>query len=167
MQKYSFILLCCLLFTACTISYKFNGASIDYSKTKTITINDFPNRASLVNPLLSQQFNEALKDIYTKQTRLKPISKDGDMEISGEITGYYLTPMAIQSDALAAETRLTVTIRVSYTNRKMPSKDFEKTLTAYQNFPSNKLFTEVQDELCKLIIEELTETIYNQTAADW
>jgi len=116
---------------------------------------------------LSQQFNEALKDIYTKQTRLKPVSKDGDMEISGEITGYYLTPMAIQSDALAAETRLTVTIRVSYMNRKMPSKDFERTLTAYQNFPSSKLFTEVQNELCKLIIEELTETIYNQTAADW
>ena len=39
-----------LMVTACSISYKFNGASIDYTKVKTITIKDFPNQASLSTP---------------------------------------------------------------------------------------------------------------------
>jgi hypothetical protein len=167
MKKYTFIIFISLLLVACQIQFKMNGASIDYSKIKTITIVDFPNQAPLVYPPLSQNFNEALKDIYSRQTRLKQVSKDGDLHIEGEITGYTLTPMSVKSNAYASETRLTVTIKVRFTNNADHQQDFETSLTAYQNFDSTKLITDVQDQLLDEIIKELTETIFNKTVANW
>ena len=166
MKKYISITLVIFL-TACSVSYKFSGASIDYSKTKTISVSDFPNRAALVNPLLSQQFSEALRELYTRQTRLRMISSGGDMQLSGEITGYDISHMSMQSDGLAAETKLTVSVRVQYVNVAFPSKDFERTFSAYQVFPSTRMLSEVETQLCQEIIKEITESIFNATAADW
>ena len=101
LMRYRIIFLCILSIlavTACSISYKFNGASIDYTKVKTITIKDFPNQAPLVYPPLSQKFTEALKDIYVRQTRLELVDNNGDLDLEGEITGYELTPMAVKED---------------------------------------------------------------------
>ena len=156
-----------IFFTACTVSYKFSGASIDYSKTKTISVSDFPNRALPVNPMLSQQFSEALRELYSRQTRLRMISSGGDMQLSGEIVGYDISPMSMRSDGLAAETKLTVSVRVQYVNAAFPSKDFEKTFSAYQVFPSTEMFSTVEAQLCREIIKEITENIFNATAADW
>jgi hypothetical protein len=164
------ILLCLLMAlvaTACSISYKFNGASIDYTKIKTISIKDFPNQAALVYPQLSQNFTEALKDIYVRQTRLEMVKDNGDLDLEGEITGYELTPMAVKEDAWSSQTKLTVTIRVRYSNRTNPDEDFEQTFSAYREFDSTKMLQDVQEELCTEIIEELTDQIYNATVANW
>ncbi len=164
------ILLCLLMAlvaTACSISYKFNGASIDYTKIKTISIKDFPNQAALVYPQLSQEFTEALKDIYVRQTRLEMVNDNGDLDLEGEITGYELTPMAVKEDAWSSQTKLTVTIRVRYSNRVNPDEDFEQTFSAYREFDSTRMLQDVQDELCTEIIEELTDQIYNATVANW
>lgn len=164
------ILLCLLLAlvaTACSISYKFNGASIDYTKIKTISIKDFPNHAALVYPQLSQEFTEALKDIYVRQTRLEMVNDNGDLDLEGEITGYELTPMAVKEDAWSSQTKLTVTIRVRYSNRVNPDEDFEQTFSAYREFDSTRMLQDVQSELCTEIIEELTDQIYNATVANW
>jgi len=152
---------------SCLISYKFNGASIDYSKTKSISIAEFPNNAALVNPLLSNALSEGIREIYSRQTRLQLLPKNGDMEVEGEITDYALTPMAISADSYAAETKLTLTIRVRFTNNKAPEENFEKTYSAFQTFNSSRLLTEVQDELCAIMITELAENIYNDTVARW
>jgi hypothetical protein len=167
--KGTFLLLIVLLFTfsGCTISYKFNGASIDYTKTRSISIADFPNTAELVHPPLSQEFSEKLRDVYTKQTRLQVLKKGGDMHLEGEITGYQLTPMAISADTYASETKLTITIKVRFTNNKNPNEDFEKTYSAYQTFDSNLMLNDVQDELLKTMIDEITDNIYNDTVARW
>jgi hypothetical protein len=164
------ILLCLLMAlvaTACSISYKFNGASIDYTKIKTISIKDFPNQAALVYPQLSQNFTEALKDIYVRQTRLEMVKDNGDLDLEGEITGYELTPMAVKEDAWSSQTKLTVTIRVRYSNRTNPDEDFEQTFSAYREFDSTRMLQDVQEELCTEIIEELTDQIYNATVANW
>ena len=167
--KGPFLLLAVLIFdfSSCTISYKFNGASIDYSKTRSISIADFPNTAELVHPPLSQEFSEKLRDVYTKQTRLQVLKKAGDMHLEGEITGYQLTPMAISADTYASETKLTITIKVRFTNNKNPTEDFEKTYSAYQTFDSNLMLNDVQDELLKTMIDEITDNIYNDTVARW
>ena len=167
--KGAFLLLAVLIFalSGCTISYKFNGASIDYTKTRSISIADFPNTAELVHPPLSQEFSEKLRDVYTKQTRLQVLKRGGDMHIEGEITGYVLTPMAISADTYASETKLTVTIKVRFTNNKNPNDDFEKTYSAYQTFDSNLMLNDVQDELLKTMIDEITDNIYNDTVAKW
>ena len=152
---------------SCLLSYKFNGASIDYTKTKSISIADFPNNAALVNPNLSNALSEGIRDIYSRQTRLMMLPKNGDMELEGEIIDYTLTPMAISADTYAAETKLTLTIRVRFTNNKAPEENFEKTYSAFQTFSSTRLLTEVQDDLCAAMIIELSENIYNDTVARW
>ena len=156
-----------LVLTACSISYKFNGASIDYTKVKTITIKDFPNQAPLVYPQLSQEFTEALKDIYIRQTRLQLVNDNGDLELEGEITGYQLTPMAVKEDAWSSQTELTITVRVRYSNRTNPDEDFEQTFSAYQEFDATRMLQDVEPEYVPLIIEEIVDQIYNATVANW
>ena len=156
-----------LLLCGCSISYRFNGASIDYAKTQTITIADFPNHAALVNPALSNDLSEGMRDIFSRQTRLEIVPQGGDLEIEGEITGYTLTPMAVAADSYAAETKLTITIKVRFTNRVVPEESFERTYSAYQTFDASRLLTDVQDELCATMITELTEHVFNDTVAKW
>ena len=163
---YLFLVLSVIM-AGCTISYKFNGASIDYTKVKTISIKDFPNQAPLVCPPLSQQFTEGVKDIYVRQTRLSLVRDNGDLQLEGEITGYDLTPMAVKEDAYSSKTKLTITVKVRYTNRTNADEDFEQSFSAYREFDSNVMLQDVQDQLCSEIIEELADQIYNSTVANW
>ena len=151
----------------CSISYKFNGASIDYSKTRSISVADFPNNAALVYAPLSNNLNDAIRDIYQRQTRLEVLRRGGNLELEGEITGYTLTPMAVSADSYAAETKLTLTVRVRFTNNVAPEESFEKTYSAYQTFDSSRMLNDVQDELCNTMITEIAESIYNDTVAKW
>jgi len=166
-MKILFVSIISLLFVSCSISYKFNGSSIDYTKTKTLSISDFPNAAELVYPPLSQEFSEALRDSYTKQTRLQLLKKEGDLHLEGEITGYQLTPLAISADSYASQTKLTLTIKVRFTNYKNPEEDFEKSYTSFQTFDSNLILTNVQDALNKQMITDIVDNIYNDTVAKW
>ena len=161
------VCLCLLIATACSISYKFNGASIDYTKVKTIMISDFTNQASYVNPTLAPEFTEELKDIYIRQTRLEQVTSNGDLALEGEVTGYDFTPMAVKEDALASQTRLTITVRVRYMNNTNPDEDFEQSFSAYREFDATRMLQDVQAELCTEIIDELTDQIYNATVANW
>lgn len=161
------VVLVATMLGACSISYKMNGASIDYTKTRTISITDFPITSELVYMPLSQQFSEKLRDVYAKQTRLQILRRGGDMHLEGEINGYQLSPVAIGADAFASQTKLTVSIAVRFTNAKSPEEDFEKTYTAFEIFDSNLMLNDVQDELLKKIIETITDQIYNETVAKW
>jgi|YelNatPaOPRAMG01_1025707.scaffolds.fasta_scaffold00634_31 hypothetical protein len=161
------LLLMVLTMVSCSISYKFNGSSIDYSKIKTITIANFPNNAPLVYPPLAQNFNDALQNIFAQRTRLQPVSRNGDLQIDGEITGYDLTPLAIQTSGLAGETRLTLTIKVHFVNTKNEKENFDTSFSASQTFSSSLMLNQVQDQLLEVMIKELVEDIYNQTVAKW
>ena len=161
------VCLCLLIATACSISYKFNGASIDYTKVKTIMISDFTNQASYVNPTLAPEFTEELKDIYIRQTRLEQVTSNGDLALEGEVTGYDFTPMAVKEDALASQTRLTITVRVRYMNNTNPDEDFEQSFSAYREFDSNLMLQQVESSLCAEIIEEIVDQVYNATVANW
>lgn len=156
-----------MVLSGCAISYKFNGASIDYATTKTISIADFPNMAAMVYAPLSQELSEGIRDLFARQTRLEILRKGGQLELEGEITDYAISAMAIAADSYAAETKLTITVRVRFTNNIEPSESFEKTYSAYQTFDSNKLLTDVQEELCAIMITEISESIYNDTVAKW
>ena len=161
------VCLCLLIATACSISYKFNGASIDYTKVRTIMISDFTNQASYVNPTLAPEFTEELKDIYIRQTRLEQVTSNGDLALEGEVTGYDFTPMAVKEDALASQTRLTITVRVRYMNNTNPDEDFEQSFSAYREFDSNLMVQQVESSLCAEIIEEIVDQVYNATVANW
>lgn len=167
--NYKHILLLTLLLVvqACSVSYKFNGASINYQTTKSISIADFPNNAALVYPQLSNMLSETIRDQYVRQTRLQVLTKGGNLELEGEIVGYELTPMAISADSYASETKLTLTVKVSFTNNVAPEESFERTYSAFQVFDATKLLTDVQEELCNTMVAEIAENIYNDTVARW
>lgn len=165
MKKFIAILL--VMLSSCTISYKFNGASIDYNKIKTISVSDFPIKAALIYPPLSQVFTDALKNIYIQQTRLNMVKNNGDLQVEGEITRYDLSPQAVTENAYASQTRLTIGVKVRYTNTKEPQFDLDQEFTAYRDFSSTRMLTDVQDELIKEISDELVDLIFNATVANW
>ena len=167
MKKSFLYVFLALLLNSCSLSYKFNGASIDYNLTKTILISDFPNQAPLVYPPLEQRFNEELKDLFTRNTRLQFVRQNADIEMEGEIVGYELTPLAVQEDSFASETRLTLTIRMRYRNNKVEGQDKEETISAYRNFPADRMLTDVQDQLITELIKEIVDQIFNSTMSNW
>ena len=167
MKKILIVIVAVMALVSCTVSYKFNGASIDYTKTKTITIDDFPIRTPLVYTPLGITFNEGLKDIFTRQTRLNFVKTGGDLQLEGEITEYNVTPQAVKQDAYASETRLTVGVKVRFTNLNKPDEDFERSFSAYRDFPATSMLTDVQDELISEMVTEITESIFNATVANW
>jgi hypothetical protein len=167
LHKTGLLWIVCVICLSCSISYKFNGASIDYTKVSSISIKDFPNMAALVYPPLSQKFTEELKDKYTRQTKLKILRENGDLNLEGEIINYTLTPQAVKEDAYASQTRLSITIRVRYTNNTNPEEDFEQTFSAYQDFSNENTIEQVQEQLSQEIIKEIIDQIFNQTVANW
>jgi hypothetical protein len=123
--------------------------------------------ASLVYPPLSQKFTEELKDKYTRQTKLRILRENGDLDLEGEIVNYSLTPQAVKEDAYASQTRLTITIRARYTNTTNSEEDFEQTFSAYQDFSNDNTIEQVQEQLSQEIIKEIIDQIFNQTVANW
>lgn len=157
----------CVMLCGCIPSYKFNGSAINYDIYKTIDIGEFPIRAALVYPPLQQTFENKLLDAVTRQTRLQEVDGRADLEMTGEITGYSLSPQAVGEDAYATETRLTITVRVKYSDLKNPANDVDQTFSAYRQFSSSLLLTDVQDDLCEQISSELVDLIFNATLGNW
>lgn len=152
--------------TACGI-YSFVGTSIA-EDVNTITVSYIENRAMRVNPSLSNTLTEALNDKYTKFTRLSLMPSDGDLEVGGEITGYDTRSLGITADEVAAKTRLTVTVKIYYINRKHPEEDFEnKSFSAYEDFDSNLMLDQVESQLCEEIVKKIVDDIFNATVANW
>ena len=156
-----------MMLCGCSISYKFNGANINYQTTHSISIADFPNNAAMVNPTLSPNLTEAIRDLFQRQTRLQILSKGGDLELEGEIVGYDISQGAISVDNYASENKLTIRVAVHFTNNIYPEESFDKTYSASQTYDASRLLTDVQDELCNIIITEISENIYNDTVAKW
>ncbi len=155
-----------LPFSSCKMSYSFTGINIDPS-VKTFTVYYIPNRAQLVNPNLSQQLTDAMIDKINKQTSLQMLQEDGDLEFEGSITGYNVKPMNIKEGDMAAQNRLTVTVKIKFTNNKEHSDDWEKTFSAYVDYDSNSLLTDVEDSLMEEILTQLTDDIFNASIANW
>lgn len=171
-RKSSLVFLYILLFLiagivdSCKISYSFTGANIS-PDVKTFSVYYFPNRARLVNPLLSQLFTEALREKLQRQTSLNETAENGDLIFEGQITGYDVRPMSIQKDDMAALNRLTISVSVRYTNNTDNEQSTERTFSAFEDFDSTSSLSDVEDGLVPEIINKLTEDIFNATLANW
>ena len=150
------------------ISYKFNGAAIDYSRYKTVSFASFPIRAALVYPPLQQVFQNKLQDMISQQTRLQQVDNpNSDVRFEGEITSYNLSPQAVGENAYATRTRLSISVRVRYIDNVNNALSNDITVSAYRDFDSNQLLIDVQDQLCEEISTELVDLIFNQTLGNW
>ena len=146
--------------------YSFTGTSIQ-PDIHTITIDFFEYTAQRVNPSLSNELTEAIRTQFRKMTKLEQVDLDGDLEISGSITDYDVRASAVTADEVAAQNRLTVTIKIEFTNRKYPEDDFEKTFSGYADYDSTQSIDAVESSLCAEIIEKLVDDIFNATVANW
>ncbi|HIY87411.1 MAG TPA: hypothetical protein H9824_01745 [Candidatus Bacteroides pullicola] len=164
------IALCAMPFlvTSCKIQLGLAPiTSIDYSKVKTISIAEFQNQSEYVYAPLAIQFNQELKDMFIQQTRLQLVNSGGDLELDGEITGYNQYNQGVDASGYSSEVKLTLTVNVRYVNNTNHEEDFEQTFTAFQTYESTQLLTAVQDQLIPLMIEDITEQIFNSTVANW
>jgi hypothetical protein len=169
MMKIRIQILFILLLTAisgCKVNYSFTGGNID-PKIKTISILFFPNNATIVQPTLSQSFTEALRDKFSSQTKLLMISKGGDLNIEGSITGYSVQPVAIQGNETAAMNRLTITVSVKFTNKLDEKQNFEQAFSRFEDYLSSQNLSAVEATLIKDINEALVEDIFNKAVVNW
>ena len=153
--------------TACRVSYKLNGASIDYTKTPTIQIADFPIRSSSVWGPMGPMFNNQLKDEYASHTKLIQVKRNGDMKIEGEITQYTQRNKSVAADGRSAQTELSITVNVRFTNNSNHDEDFERQFTASKSYETTRSLNSVQEELVTQMVKDLAEQIFNATVANW
>ena len=151
--------------SACGI-YSFSGTSIK-PDVKTITINYLEYKAMKVNPSLSNDLTEAIRNQFRRMTRLEQVDMDGDMELSGQITGYDISTAAVTANEVAARNKLTVTVKIQFSDKKHPEEDFDKSFSAYSEYDSNNTIDAVESSLCAEIIEKLVEDIFNASVAQW
>lgn len=156
-----------LIITACSVSYKFNGASIDYSKTKTIQIVDFPIRSSYVWGPMGPMFNNQLKDEFASHTKLIQVKRNGDLKIEGEITRYEQRNKSVTAEGSSSMVELSMTVNVRYTNNKNHEQDFEQQFTAQQSFDSKLQLNSVQEGLVQEMVKDIVQQIFNATVANW
>lgn len=156
-----------LMIVSCTVSYKFNGSSINYNLVKTITIETFPIQSDYVYAPLGTTFNEQLQDIFIRQTRLQLVPRNGDLMISGAIVRYNQINQAVKADGYSSETQLRIEVKVNFVNNTNHSQDFEQTFSAQQNYDSSLPLNSVQDELIAKMVKDITEQIFNATVANW
>lgn len=146
--------------------YSFSGTSIQ-PDVKSLSVEYFENKALKVNPSLSSSLSDALIEKYRKLTRLDILSEMGDMNVAGEIVNYDTKPMAVTKDEQASQNRLTIVVKIYFTNKLHPEEDFEKTFSAYADYDANEMLDAVEETLCEEIIEKLVEDIFNATVANW
>ena len=155
------------LLSSCSISYKFNGASIDYTKTKTIQIADFPIRSAYVWGPMASIFNNQLKDQYANHTKLTQVKRNGDLKLEGEITKYEQRNKSVSAEGHSAQVELSMTVNVRFTNNVNHNDDFEQQFTATQSYDSNLSLNSVQEELVTQMVKDITDQIFNATVANW
>jgi len=157
------------LFAAAVVScgiYSFTGTNIQ-SDVKTITIPYVEYKALRVNPSLSNELTEALQEKFRKLTSLEQVDVDGDLELACEVTDYKVEPRAVTAGEFAAQNRLTITVKIAFSNRKHPEEDVNQSFSGYEDYDSNNSLDQVESDLCTTIVEKIVEDIFNATVAQW
>jgi predicted porin len=154
-----------ILLYGCKIKYSFSGAST--VGLNTVSIQTFQNRASLVQPGLTQIITDALIDKCKAQTSLKMVNGISDASFEGEITDYNTRPLTVAADAQAATNRFTITVKVKFTNAIEPSLSYEQSFSRYEDYNSNLDLSQVEKDLSDKIIDLLVEDIFNKAFVNW
>lgn len=147
-------------------AYSFTGGNTGIAKT--IQVDFFPNQAPLIEPTLSQEFTQNLRDLFTRQTNLTLVNSNGDLHFSGEIIDYRITPMSATANQTAAQNRLTISVNVIYENKLEEKDNFEKRFSFYYDYgATQQLSGGVLDTALKEILERITQDVFNASVAKW
>lgn len=167
MKRLLFIFCICLfVLCGCSGGYSFTGASIS-PETKTFRVENFLNRASIVQPILASELTYSMINKIRSGTSLEETDGEADVTFKGTITGYNVTPVAISSNDKAAKNRLTITVKVTYKNKQDSKSNFETTFSRYKEYDSSLSLSNVEEELIKEINEELVDDIFTKAFVNW
>ncbi len=162
----SVLIICEFIFlSGCKVSYSFSGASTE--GLKSVSVQYFQNRASLVQPGLSQNLTDALIDKCKAQTSLSVVNGLGDVNFEGEIADYNTRPLTVSADATAATNRFTISVKVKFTNAVDPDLSFEQSFSRYEDYDSSLDLSQVEAELSEKIIGMIVEDIFNRAFVNW
>ena len=153
-----------MFFSGCGI-YSFSGVNL--GNAKTVSFSYFDNTAKIVNPNLSQKFYDEMFDRFVSQTPLDYIQRDGDITFKGRIVGYDIKPIDIKAGETAAYNRLTVSVKIEYTNFTNPKQNSEKTYSWYSDFETSKNLSDVEDELSDEIVKKIVDDLFNSSVVNW
>lgn len=168
MKRYIILLsVLTVILTACSVSYKLSGTSIDYTKTKSISMDKFPIRSNYVWSPMEAMFYNSLSDAYARKTKLTVLKRDGDLQLAGEIVEYSQTNKSISSEGYSAQVQLKMTVNVRFTNTKNHDEDFEQRFSATTEYESTMQLVNVQDQLVQEMIDNIVDQIFNATVANW
>lgn len=156
-----------MVVVSCSVSYKLNGASINYDQVKSIQFSDFPIRSAYVWAPMHAMFNNELQDIYSRQTKLQQVKRNGDLQISGEIVDYSQFNKSVSASGYSSQVQLKLTVNVRFVNNKKHTDDFERKFTANTEYDASQQLMSVQEELVTQMIKDITEQIFNATVANW
>lgn len=157
----------CIALTACSISYKFTGTSINYDIVKTISLDKFPVRSAYVWAPMEGMFYNSMSDAFAQKTKLTVTKRNGDLQLSGEITEYSQTNKSVSADGYSAQTQLKMTVNVRFVNTKKHDEDFERTFSATTQYDSSQSLASVQETLVQEMIDDIIDQIFNATVANW
>ncbi len=166
--RFSLLLAALLAASSCgvAVKYSLSGASIP-PDAKTFSVAYFPNNATMVSPILSSTMTDALVDMFTRRTRLMQVEEGGDFAFEGEIVNYTSVTASVSSDDYALLNRLTITVKVRFTNAVDEKASWNRTFSAYEDYDSTKLLTEVEGELIPQIVDKIVTDIFQASASNW
>ena len=166
MKKLSLFVILAIVSVSCG-TVRFNMSGADIGNAKTCQVNYFDNRADIVNPRLSAEMTDALKDKIQSSTSLKLVNSSADVMFEGEITGYSVQPQQVTASGVAAKDRLTVTVKVRFTNELDPDKNYDRSFSRFQEYTGGTSLSSVESQLVEDILKELMEDIFNEAFASW
>lgn len=155
----------CVL-AACKVTYSLSGASIP-ADARTVSIPYFPNNATLVSPTLSSTLTDELQTRFMNQTKLQLVPENGDLAFQGEITNYTVMPVAVTSDDMAAMNRLTITVKVKFTNNIDPTFNYDQSFSAFQEYSSSLDLSTAESSLIPELVTQLVDDIFNAAVSNW
>lgn len=165
----SLIILCVshlFILNACKINYSFTGADIP-ADANTFSVQQFQIATPQAAPDYGLILSEAMKDLMLAQTRLDLADKRGDLQFEGVITGYQIGNAAVSSEEFTSLNRLTISVKVKYTNTIEKDKSFEKSFSRFVDYDSQQNFTDIEAELIEDINSQLTQEIFDASLGAW
>ncbi|MBP5582363.1 MAG: LptE family protein [Bacteroidales bacterium] len=160
---YIIILVCTV---GCSVNYSLSGASIS-PDVKTFSVSYIANHAANKQATLSDVFTEGLKDKFRSDAGLSLVSSGADLQFSGNITDYTTSYQGVTASQLAAQTRLTIAVKIKFVNKNDEKQNYEKRFSAYRDFDATESLSNVEDALIAEISEEIIESIFMESVANW
>ena len=152
------------------MAINFTGGRLPPDKYKSIVIGNFLRDISDGPANISIDFTERIRDYFQRNTPLTLVPINGDVEMQGSISGYNVTPVSPsggQQFQGAQQQRLTITVRVEYTDYVDDRNSFTTPFSFFQDFEADQTLADVEDELIETIFDQIVFDIFQKTYANW